>query len=52
MDWGVNSVRLVGIRGYNIIEDYDKEMMEKRVDWIEERVGKNENVFNISFEGE
>lgn len=52
MDWGIDSVRLVGIRGYNNIGSYDKRMMEKKVDWIEERVGKNENVFNISFGGE
>lgn len=41
IDWGIDNVRLVGIRGYDSIEEYDKVMMEERVKWIEERKGKN-----------
>lgn len=50
MDWGIDNIQLVCIKGYDSIEDYDKTLMEERVNWIEKRVGKNKNVLNIPFE--
>lgn len=49
MCWGVDSVRLVSIRSYDSIENYDRTWISEKGKWIEEKLGKNENVFNISF---
>lgn len=51
MHWGIDNVRLVGVRGYDSIDDYDTRTMEERVKWIEGKMGKDENVYNISFGG-
>lgn len=48
---GIDNVRLVGVRGYDSIEDYDTKLIEERVKWIEERINQDENVYNISFGG-